>query len=156
MEQILKMGYDEYAVDEGKSAKFNAGVLQTQRINKILDLINFCKNNPLAFNMDQNDWNFNIILRCVNNLFDEIEGFMKRDESKICVQIKERINKLIIDYPIIDNIKRSPYGNPEKQINESNWRILQKALDHYERLVRRYGIKYQILSATKDDFLEGL
>lgn len=151
------MSYDEeYNIDSGKSAKFNAGILATMRINKILDLLNFSKYNPLAYNSDYNEWNFNLQIRSINNLYDEIECYMDKDERNSCVLISDKIDELILKYPILESKKLSPTDQPKKIPNESHWRIIKKAIERYERLIKRYGIKYQVLSATSDDDMDEL
>jgi len=146
---------EEYNFDEGKSAKFNAGVLQTERINEILKTLNFCKINPMAFNSDYIDWNFNIQLRCIYSLYLEIDSYMKKEEGKKCIQIYEKIEELIEKYPLLE--EKRQFNKPVEKIpNQTNWKILKKAFDNFERTVKKYGVKYQILSATIDEDLEGL
>lgn len=127
--------------EEIKSSKFNAGVLQTVRIDKILDLLNFCKINPIAWNEDQLDWNYNVWMGCVENLYGEVEGFLSKLESDGILTIKLKIDEMIKTYPIRENYKKP------NQINVSNFEVIKKAISYYERVVKRYGVKYKLLAA---------
>ena len=144
------MAEEDYQIDETKSAKFNAGVLQTQRVNKILDLLNFCKNNPLAFNIDYNDWNFNLIQSSIGNLYDEIDGFLDDKERKLCIDMLHKITEIVEKYPLLENQRKAASGSNTKVPNADNWKILKRAFEHAERIIKRYGIKYQVIAATID------
>ena len=125
--------------EEIQSSKFNAGILGTQRVNEILVLLNQCKMNPLAWNLEQSDWNYNLILRCIENLYGEVEGFLNDKETQKAIDINLKIKELMEEYPIKDNIKKP------NLYNQKSYEILMKAFGYYERIIKRYGTKYKLL-----------
>lgn len=149
-----------FEVDNTKSAKFNAGVLMTERVNEIQRLINFCKTNPKAFNEDYQEWHFNLWLVNIDTLYDEIDGFLSQtgiDNSKqqnFVLNLRKKIREMIEKYPIMRRIRKDPSKPPTEEINHENWKVLKKAFEYYERIVRRYGLKYKILAATIEDDLD--
>lgn len=154
------MARDSFEVDDTKSAKFNAGVLMTERVNEIQRLINFCKNNPKAFNEDYQEWNFNLWFANIDTLYDEIDGFLSQkgiEDSKqqdFVLRLRKKIREIIEKYPIMRKIRKDPLKPPTEDINEEHWKVLKKAFEYYERIVRRYGLKYKILAATIEDDLD--
>jgi hypothetical protein len=130
----------EYNEEDIKAAKFNAGQLQTIRINEILDLLNFCHRNAIAWNTEYLTWNYNLIYECINNLYGEVEGFLTDSESKMCMEVKEKVKKFMQDFPIKPN-KR----NPELS-NNANLDAILKVLGYYERVIKRYGVKYKLIT----------
>jgi len=138
---------DEY---EGGS-KFNAGILTTIRVNDVLKEINFAKTHFIAFNLDYQDFNYNVYLDCVDSLFVEISGWLKQDEIKKCDAYGKIIREYMINNPIHEG--RTP-TNPNKIEMQPDVVVATKVkqlLATYEMYVRKLGIKYSIIAATKDD-----
>ena len=147
------MDKEEYdGFEETKSAKFNAGVLSTKRIDKLLDTMNSCKHSLSAWNLVFQDWNYNIWFNNIDSLFDEIEGFLNEEESKKCIKFSFLIDKMMSEFPIHSQESKHPEQQQVKyRLNKENLTILKRALQKYERIVRRYGIKYQIITAVAEE-----
>ena len=150
------MGNDYDDIEDSKNAKFNAGVLGTQRVNETLKLINFCKSNPLAYNADYCDWNFIIWFRNIIILYGEIDGFLSFEERDACFKMKEKILYLMKKYPIRETKRIGSPNNIQTAINEGNWDIIMKAIETYELVVKRYGVDHSIIASISDSGLEGL
>lgn len=147
---------EDYDVDEDKTAKFNAGVLQTKRIDNLLTTINFCKNNPSSINGDYMEYNYIIWFNNVNSLFDEVDGWCNDDEEDDIVKDGTKIDKLIDEHPVWEDKKPTRPEKKEKELNKIKLKIIVNTLRNYERKVRKLGIKYQVIAATADSEFDGL
>ena len=126
-----------------KDSKFNAGILQTKRLHDILVLLNFCKANPLAINMDYNDWNYNIWFKQIKTLHDEIDAWIVQKEREELLAYRKKISELMKKYPVHETIKKQ--FSKEQKVNEANWKLIEEGLEKFERRVKHYGLKYKLL-----------
>jgi len=126
------------------SAKFNSGLLQTQRIDKILSHLNFCKNNPLATDSDLMEYNYKLWFNELGNLHDEIDAYMDDIERKDCIRFRQVIEDYIRDVQV--------YTNPRNPncFDSKGWRKIKGALELYERFLKRAGFRHQILNSQKE------
>jgi IS1 family transposase len=148
------MAYDEPV--DGNGSKFNAGIYQTQRVHTILMEINRCKTKPEAFNMEYQDWNYSIWFNSIDALFDELEGWLKDEESKECTDASKTIQDCMESNKIHDVITNLSSKGGQLGINRERLLSFKRALRGYERFVRRLGIKYKIIAVTADSDMDGL
>lgn len=141
--------YDYTDIEDKTSSKYNAGILQTIRINDALKLINFCKVNPLAWNEEYCDWGYNLLWRSINNLYEEIDAFLDKEERKNCLILREKIEAMLKKYPILINKRK--LNKVEKIPDEKRWEFIRMAMEHYERIVRRLGVNHDVISSIKED-----
>lgn len=127
---------------EGTTAKYNAGVLGTERLDKTLTLLNFSKINPTAWNNDHMEYNFLLTVQCINVIYHEIDSYVSDTERELCLKIAEKIDELVEKYPIYERSKKP---------NLENWKRIKKAIDYYERKVKQLAFKYHIISAPKEE-----
>lgn len=129
-------------------SKFNSGVIQSIRIGKITDLINHAKSNPLAYNITLIDYNFNIWFRSVSSLYDEIDCYIKKDDSRSSlIKARKMIQDMMKNYPVLEDINRN--GRIKQVVNNKNWEKIRDAIEFYELKVKDMGLKYQVTGALK-------
>jgi len=145
---------DEYEIADGKSAKFNAGVLMTQRLNKVIDLINYCRLTPEAYHNDYSNYCINLWFNGLKTLYDECDGWVDEEERAVCHRWRKALEEAFKKFPIIEQKRREGKLTPIP--NDENFTKLKLALEIFEREVRRLGIKYEILAASIDHDLDGL
>jgi hypothetical protein len=139
--------------DEGVTAKYNAGVLQTQRLNDLLNKVNESNINLLSFNEEYGVWNFELNFRCNKQLLQEVMSKLSNKEREDAIVRRDLIEGLLLKYPILIQINnlRSKNGKPKFSIY---WDIHKKYLSDFESQVRTLLDKHGLINPEIDD--EGL
>jgi len=132
---------NNYDNDGEESSKFNAGILGTKRIHDLITNINSFSRNPQAFNMEHQDYNYNLLLRELHTLQKEFAIAKKEDKDK-ATDFYYRLKALLEKYPLYDN-KKTMKPN-------QNWKIFEKAFDKYHDMVITMGTKQGYLTAFQD------
>ena len=125
--------------DFTKSAKFNQGVFQQQRLNDCMKGINLMESNPLGFNDEYNNFNYIIIFNNLNSLLSEISPKLKKEDLDDIKKWRSLIQKYITFFPVYEKIPPTMYGQKSTTIfNSSRWGKIESAL--YEFKNKIYGL----------------
>ena len=143
----MKQNYEE---DYSGTSKFNAGMLQMQRIHTLQDTVNRAKINPLALNEEVGVYNYEIIISCTTSLYQECCPKLKPDDKKKVEEVIEKIDSWLIDSPFFKQTTKR-LGNPETKFEKISWRYFNKLLFIYENLVRDMIEKVGMNSPPEDE-----
>lgn len=139
-------------VDHGKTSKFNAAVLQMQRIHDLQERLNRAKINQLAYSEDVGLFNYEIILNTINALYLEVEPKLGTKENKKGLLLKEAIEDSLKKNPVHFEKKTLTYPyRPTIQFNKNNWENIRKVIFFYESLVRDFLEIHGMNSPPNDD-----
>ncbi len=139
-------------IDFGKTSKFNAGVLQMQRIHDLQERLNLAKINPIAYNEDLGLFNYEIIINTTNALYLEAESKLGLYEKEQAIALKKAIEVFMERKPVHVEKRMSQYPyRMNLQLDKSNWDILRKVIFFYESLVRDYLEVHALNSPQADD-----
>ena len=119
-----------------KQAKFNPALFKMQEIHKINDFMNECKLNLMAWNIEKADWNFNLWINSINNLFFSVSSKFSDEEVKECLKLKDAIEICKEKYPVKEMTRKKIIDNNE------NFSILKKYAEKYEQKVKEYQDKH--------------
>ena len=146
------MAYDTTGADEGSTSRFNAGILQMQRIHNLQDKINFCWLNPLAWNQEFAVWNYEVVFSCTNSLFQEVCSKLGTKEIEAGGKFRELIQDFIKIHPVYQSVKipTYPYKSPPR-LNKKNWEMIKEILFKYETMVRGFLDKHGMSSPDDDE-----
>ena len=145
------MKQESYEVDMGQNSKFNAGVLQIQRIHKLQDTINIANTNALAFNMEYGVWNYELIISCLDSLYHEIRPKLGKEEKENGDSMQSLIRKYFADYPIYKEEEDVRTHKKDMVLSSINWKVHKVYLVKYERMVRQMLDKHEFNSPSYED-----
>lgn len=132
--------------DDFNVSKYNPAALKMSRLNDIGKLINEVKLSPLSYNQEYADFNFNIWIRCVNNLLGEIEAKFTEDESKECLKIKKAIETFMKKNLIAERNNKGEF-----RIDQVHFEIIKKHIEMYEYKVKHYQDVHGLDTPNMDD-----
>ncbi len=123
--------------DEGKFSEFNPAALKMMRLDKAQTLINQINGNLLAYNSEHGVYNFELKFRVCNNLYQEVESKLSKDERKDAEEMRKAVEKALENNQIYTSSqnKTFPYNKTTK-LNEGTWKIIKKWLFDWETRVR--------------------
>jgi hypothetical protein len=136
------MAEETFQIDTGKSSKYNAGILQVQRINKVLDKINECRNNLWAHNTTDAEFSYKVLKSNIDSLFKETFAKFASHEIELCKKLQKVANEVMVTFPVYDK-KNRPM--PENKLK------VEKAIDVYESVVKYFADKHEWFSPDKED-----
>jgi len=121
---------------------------QLERIDILLNAINYYSLNPLQRDITQGLYHYEIWFFALNNLRKEMADYLIGDESKKVKEfklkvMKSRREKLIWELKVDEGIRRT---KKYKRLNNKNWDELQNLLNDYELFLRSLLSKYNLLS----------
>ena len=96
-------------IDMGKTSKFNAGILQMQRIHDLQERLNLAKINPLAYNEDLGLFNYEVILNTINALYLEAESKLATKEKEEAVKLKKALEIFLERKPVHPETRMTQY-----------------------------------------------
>jgi len=143
-----KYNYEE--VDDGKSSKFNAGLLQMQRIHQLQDRVHNLNLNAKGWNIECDEWNFNLIVINLNSLLQEVAPKLSTTEREQGFEVKKKIEDLLQTNPPYPSPKNRN-GNKKYLLDETNWRTIRQVLFVYEVMIRDFLDKHNLNSPTEDE-----
>lgn len=123
---------------EGRTAKFNAGMLQAARIHKLQDQVNVCNLNPLAYNEEFKAYNYEVIISCLVSLYHESEPKLKTESRERFNKIHKVVLKSLREYPLIEMRSSISSGSKKPYTNSNYWEKYQQFLYDFENLVREF------------------
>lgn len=141
------MAYNYNNSDEGQSSKFNAGILQMNRLHELQRHLNTANLNPLAFDIELGVYNYQTIIDNTTNLVEEAGNKLSKDEKKQSMVLKDAVEKLIQKYPI-------HRFNPQRKKNilsVGNWEHLRKLIFYYQDYARSLLDKHNLNSPIEDE-----
>jgi len=134
MANFTKGGYS----DEGKISKYNPAWLKMDRLHNINDTINRCWLNPLAYNQNLQQFNFEIILSCIFRLYQESQAKFNERERKKILAMGKGIELTLQKNPVYEQRTRKTMPHTKYvEINHGNWKVIKKWIDIYESEVKR-------------------
>ena len=135
--------------DDNKMSKFNAGLLQMNRLHNLQEHLNKSNINPLAFDDAYGSYNYEIIVVTCTNIVEEAGGKLSPTEKTIALLMREKVNELLKKYPIHE-IKKHPNGN-KMRVNEMNWKFMKEIIFKYEDYARGLLDKHNLNSPLEDE-----
>ena len=145
------MAWDDEAEDE-KISEFNPAALKMRRIDKAETLLNEINGNLLAFNPEYGVYNFELKFSTCDSLYLEVESKLNEDEKKEGESLRVALKQLMKKYKVYEERRDKVY--PYKKIiklNESHWKVIEKWLFRYEKLVRALLDKHGMDTKYIDD-----
>lgn len=146
--------YQSDVVDLGKSAKFNGGILQTERVHLINDELNKAEQDSPTFILERNDWNFNITMNNAYNLYKECKSKLSGPERAECNAMRDALKRFLAEHPVIEKRRSINTTSSKIHINQLNWKIFKKALEAYEEKVRVLADDHGVGAPASDGYDE--
>lgn len=135
----------------GESATFNQAVFQQVRMNKLMDRINECSTNPLAYNLDMCEFNYKIIFSDLCSLLSEISSKLTPEEKNLILHEKNLIDAYINEIQLFENKKNVPLKKNVKLINPITWNPLKNSLYMFKINIIELMEKHGFGNPSKDD-----
>ena len=117
--------------------KFNQAGYQQERINELMNVINYCWINPTQFNDRFVDYNYRVIFRVLTSYYTEIRVKLKTE--------KEDIDKVMLDLdgyietnPIVCVKKNASFYKQDVnglKFNPEIWKIIKRCLLIYQNKI---------------------
>lgn len=123
-------GYDK----EQKVSKYNAGLLQMERIHELFRAINFSSMQPTKKDMN-GMYGYEVKFSALTSLFMECSGKLKEEQRKDAIKLYNYIDNFLLHNVIVKKLTNSK-GGSRGDAPTQNWLVLQKMLFSYELLVR--------------------
>ena len=141
-------------IDEGiRISEFNELQFKMIRIHKLQDQINELWINPLAPNLAFGDYNYQLIISILENLYSEVHAKCKEEEQIKINKSFEDIEKLIEDSPIFES-GNHPLSK-KLVLSIDNWKEIRKEIKalllYIKVLLDNHGF-----SPDKDSDADGL
>lgn len=134
------MSYDDS--DEGKQSGWNSAQLTNIRLDKLKNKIDQAWINPVAWNMEEQSFNYEVIFISNNLLLKAVIPKLSSAEEKEGEGLRKGIEEFIGKYPIVENKKKNYSKKGEDKLNEKNWFVLKKHLWNYCVNVGKYFDKH--------------
>jgi len=136
--------------EEGKSAKFNAGLAFVERVHDLQTAINAAKLNPLAINPSTGTYNYENLTTCADSLISEGWDKFSPDEKKVLERMEAILNKLKKFYPPVRfNSDGSPLLIPQ------NFEKIMDFFKVFERKIKEIYGTHDLNNPSKGYFNEG-
>jgi len=138
--------------EEGINSKFNAGMLQMQRIHKLQDEMNNLNKNLIAVDIETGLRNYEVLVNCINSLFQEVSPKLSDKEKVEGLKTKELVECFLEKRPIHSD--RTATINSHKkyvQFNKDNFKQGKKIIFMWEFMVRNYLEKHKMNSPPDDE-----
>lgn len=154
------MAYNYYQKDisidteEDSKSQFNEAFLKMYRINKLQDAINNSNISPLAWNVNLNVYNYQILFSSLNGLLMEAWSKLNPKEKEDAGNMKSAIESAMKKYPIYETRKNVAIGKTETKLNKRNWETISKWLFKYEVMVREMLGRTGYDSPNKEEYPE--
>ena len=145
------MAYQEET--DGINSKFNAGILQMQRIHELQRRLNMLNQNLFSFNPDFNSYNYELALKTNNSLFQEVASKLKAVELKIGLRFKKFVEESIKKYPILEEKIKDGIGSTGRTLvqNKEYLKVTEDCLFQYEMLIRQFLESHKLNSPPEDE-----
>jgi hypothetical protein len=118
--------------DAGEISKFNPAQHKMNRINELSRIINEAKLSLDSWNLEFNDWNYNIYFDAVSALYDEVFVKFGDEERKECELLRKEIEECRIKFPVQERSRKGKWT----RINHGRLRIFHQWMRKYEQKVR--------------------
>ena len=144
---------DGSIIDSSKSAKYNDGLLQIQRLDNWIKIIAECDENLQGFNPRTGDFNYKlkfISLNCqITEIWDKLNPKQKEDVEKARLYLK----KLLKDNPPVVITKEKIRGMYKQRviIYEVIWNEFVEKLLKYQRYIKQLMSKHGFSSPDRDE-----
>jgi len=140
--------------DAGQTSAFNSALFQMQRLHDLQSKINECNTNLLAFNEMIGIYNYQLMVSCLNSLFQEMVGKLSEKEKDQVEEIRNSITTHLEEYPIHKTRHHPNNHKPYIEFSEDIWRVHKKKLIEYETLIRELLDKHKLNAPSEE--LDGL
>ena len=121
-----------------QKAVFNEGVLIARRLDAIQSRINSVRVNPLAFNSEQNTYNYNVWFGDLCSLLNEAWSKLTEDEQNEINKFRKIIEECFLSFPIHKTIINENLNTRDVKVKYSHWYKIKPLLDIFEREIKVY------------------
>jgi hypothetical protein len=125
-----------FLMENQQKAVFNEGMLQATRLNSIQDGINKVRINPLAFNLEQNCYNYQVWFYSLCSLLSEGTGKFSDTEVGELNSVQELIEKTLEFFPPHITIRNEVNNTKVTKVKAKNWDKIRKLLIIFEKQLR--------------------
>lgn len=115
---------------------FNEAGFIVKRMHDLHDRINKARNNPLAWNVEEACYNYQLIFNASVSLLKESWAKLTDDEQKELWNLKDLITKTMKVLPVHQDIYKESTDTKETNINYDNWSRVEKLLDIFENKIQ--------------------
>lgn len=150
----MARGFNSDTANEGSTSKFNEAFLKMHRINRLQDMINIASINPLAFNLELNVYNYEVIIRSCSALLKECWGKLSDDERKDAVQLKTALEESLKKFKIHQEVTWHNHEDKKIKFHRQNWEVLEKYIFNYDTKIRELLSSVGYDSPNADEFDE--
>lgn len=133
--------------------KFNQAGYQQDRINDLMNVVNYCWINPTQFNNRFLDYNYRVIFRALTSYYTEIRVKLKKEKEDIDTFMDSLYN-YIEKHPILkDKSTASMYGNRGSvlKFDTEAWDIIHRSLHIYQNKILDAAESHGMGNPTKKD-----
>ncbi len=117
--------------------KFNQAGYQQERINDLMNVVNYCWINPTKFNERFLDYNYRVIFRVLTSYYTEIRVKLKTEREDID-KIMDDLCDYMETHPILKSkTNASMYGPDGRGVkfDQKAWKIIHKCLLIYQNKI---------------------
>lgn len=123
-------------IEEQKVSKFNAGLLQMERIHKLFMAINLSWISPTKKD-EFGLYGYEVIHSALTSLFMEASGKLSPIQIEQFMKARNKITNFIDTKVIVKSIYRKG-GKSAGVVPTMNWKLLKEGLFQFELMVRGY------------------
>lgn len=132
---------------EGDISKFNPAQHKMNRINELSRIINEAKLSLSSWNVEFNDWSYNVYFNCLVALYREVFVKFSEDDKKECEDLRIPIKNLKLKYPIQEKTK----NNKWLPINPERFEIFIRWIGLYEEKIRKLQDEHGLDTPNLED-----
>lgn len=142
---------------DSKQSEFNAAALKMKRLDKMIDENNEIRHHLDAFNLEKNDWNFNIFWNNCVGLYGEVESKLstkEKDETRV-VYLKDAISLYLKRNPLVVLKRNKSSKKTKPAVSQSSLEVIMPYLEEFELVVKRlidaHGMDTKYYDEDEDD-----
>ena len=144
--------------DDKPEVSYNQAFLQQKRIDELTSRINTLSSNPLQDDLIRGQKNYQTIYNDLLSLFYQeislsLGNKLKDPDKKLVEDQIQRIDYILIKYPIYNYKEKIVYGRPKRllTLEPNNWNVLRKALFELVSILYKLMNDYGLGNPFKDD-----
>jgi acyl carrier protein phosphodiesterase len=127
------MGKEDYS-----KALFNEGVLIARRLDVLQSRINSVRINPLAFNIEQNCYNYLVWYGDLCSLLNEVWSKLTDEEQKQVTTIRKLLDEALTILPPHSATINERLNKKEVKVNYERWNKIKNILSLFETEIKTY------------------
>ncbi len=122
-------------MEDNRVSKFNAGLLQMERIHELFRSVNLASLHPTTKNVETGMYGYEVAYSALGSLFMEASGKLNKKQIESFKGLRKQIHSFMLNHTIMKKKVNQKGINMGSSITP-NWLILENMLFDYQLLVR--------------------